>query len=601
MSDVIPLSKIWLIISGIYVVSLIISLVFILKHVDCKESSLIIVILCIIYVSLFIFLNIIAVFDLFLNNNTKFEKLLNVISKFYSVFYYIDKILGFAIFNILIYYLESGYYSIGTKLLDSIFIRNFKDICTCKFLVPFGIIFTMISVILALLIIYRDNFGLDNLLDYADIILDYYSIFEIYTGVGFFIFQLIIDCYREKKDELKERYYTYSETKIINKTKKYTDKIKQLYNILNEASPSFENNNSTYNIYLQEYFKEVKNKMKEYGLEGNNSFNNNNKNNSFEVIESKSNLDVNKTEGNILNNNLKQNNTNIQIELNNKIDNKGEQIQNKETNEKEKEKEDLPTCIRKYKKVKRRIIKLQKLYKEFEKDKGKNNINNYSFCSCCSCFRLKYIFYVALFIVFLTDFLVPIAFNFDDDFYDKSDFDIDDEKENIISLALSFVLLFIIFVICCAYTIITVFSTIKKRYITGDFLSDRKINDNLNLLKTVQLVCGFSYALVYCNLYFWKIIDRYGHTGKPLFYENIIVPDLTIKQGISVYMIAKIVVIIISIIMHLKCSSFFIYKNDLADYNLSCICSCYSINDEKNLSKEEEKKIINILNKYEEK
>ena len=65
--------------------------------------------------------------------------------------------------------------------------------------------------------------------------------------------------------------------------------------------------------------------------------------------------------------------------------------------------------------------------------------------------------------------------------------------------------------------------------------------DNLSLIKTVQLICGYSFALLYCNLYLWIKLDKKGAFGKPKFYERIKIPDYTIKSGISIYMIVKII------------------------------------------------------------
>ena len=62
-------------------------------------------------------------------------------------------------------------------------------------------------------------------------------------------------------------------------------------------------------------------------------------------------------------------------------------------------------------------------------------------------------------------------------------------------------------------------------------------------MKTVQLICGYSFAIVYCNLYYWKTIDYKGTLGKPYFYDKIIIPDYIFKQGISIYMTIKIILI----------------------------------------------------------
>ena len=97
-------------------------------------------------------------------------------------------------------------------------------------------------------------------------------------------------------------------------------------------------------------------------------------------------------------------------------------------------------------------------------------------------------------------------------------------------------------------------------------------------MKSVQLVCGYSFAIVYCNLYYWKTIDYKGKLGKPYFYDKIIIPDYIFKQGISIYMIIKIILIIGSILANLYLSNVFVFKNDLAEYNL-CDKNCVYDND----------------------
>lgn len=148
--------------------------------------------------------------------------------------------------------------------------------------------------------------------------------------------------------------------------------------------------------------------------------------------------------------------------------------------------------------------------------------------------------------------------------------------------------------ICSSYTLIIIYHTKRSRYITGDFLYDKQINDNLSLMKTVQLVCGYSFALIHCNLYFWRVIDTHGNY-KPKFVEEIIVPDYKIKSGITVYMIVKLVIIIVSIIASLKFNNMSFFKNDLGEYNLSSDGCVYDNDNEFNKFIEEKWKINSIL------
>ena len=124
-------------------------------------------------------------------------------------------------------------------------------------------------------------------------------------------------------------------------------------------------------------------------------------------------------------------------------------------------------------------------------------------------------------------------------------------------------------------------------------------DDNLNLIKTVQIVCGYSFSLIYCNLYFWKTIDNYEKLGNVNFYKKVVIPDYKLKSGMSIFMLAKIVVIVISMIANQKLNMFW-FKNDLAEYNMCQICSTSYIYDnemEFNRFLYKKNKIYNILNK----
>jgi len=95
------------------------------------------------------------------------------------------------VFNLLIAIMESGY---------SIFCYKFFDywIKICK-IIPkklCEIIFRLIFAvgILVILIIFKEGFNLGkNPFDYFSIILEVFGMLEIYTNVGFFMLQLILD------------------------------------------------------------------------------------------------------------------------------------------------------------------------------------------------------------------------------------------------------------------------------------------------------------------------------------------------------------------------------------------------------------------------
>ena len=107
---------------------------------------------------------------------------------------------------------------------------------------------------------------------------------------------------------------------------------------------------------------------------------------------------------------------------------------------------------------------------------------------------------------------------------------------------------------------------------------------------------GLSFTIVYCNLYFWRTIDKKNAFGKPYLYEQIIIPDYTIKNGVSVYMIVKLIIIIVSIIGHLWFSKKSVFKNDLAEYNLICDNCKNDFDNELERIKKEKMNTLNYLN-----
>ena len=551
MSEIYSAKERWIIFMVLLCASMLVSLVYTFLRVDRRQISIIIFIICLIYATAFVYLNLLAVFDLTFTSEEGYEKLLKLISVYYKVFTWIDKALGFVIFNLLIYYLESGHFEIYKRILDG-FIRTYneiKDMIKCPNIIKL-IIFSILGLfLLIVLIVYRKHFGLgNNPFDYLEVILDCYSIFEIYACVGFFIYQLIKDHKMRKDKKLMNRYYNYTLMKIVEKIDKFFGKIKNTYEILNKAVMSLPNNRDSYHIFLEENLNDVKQKMKLFGIDDiNPNFNNNLNNNP--------------------NNNLNSNQDSYRNMVNNNIGIRDKPAQEVEIKEKEEKKdEDVPTCIRKYKKSIRKITRLKKLYQETMKDKDelKRGIPK----RCGWAYKLLFVpFAVAI----LTDFILPFALDGNSLTKDEKEPEIEHQKEEShLNLAVEVLLSVPIAGILCSYTIITVYSTTRRQYISGDFLYDKQISDNLSLLKTVQIVCGYSFALVYCNMYFWRSMDVDGtYYGQPGFYGETIVPDYNIKHGLSVYMIIKIILIIATIIITLYFSNFFVFKNDLAGYNLN--------------------------------
>lgn len=464
-------------------------------------------------------------------------------------------------------------------------LRVFKGLCkkksTCTKILIFAVGIPLFGGLLALLIIYRDHFDLGkNPIDYLEIILDCYAIFEIYTCVGFFMMQSVLDCKKKSEPLHKISYYRYTIKVMIEETKNYLDKMTITSNIITKKLESIDRNkNPSYYDYLQSYSVKTKAKLNFYELQKNAAEINNNLDNNTYMGIKRDTEDYDK-DFNVINKD--QNNQEITTK---KIEGKDNQVK-----ESEKEKEmDVPTRIRKYKQYVRRITKFKKLYHEIDEE-IKGNLSKYN--KCYSCFY--YVLYINFFVVIATDIILPLALGMEIDF---SSSDIQAKKdESTFELVVGTFLSVGFAVIFSSYTIITIYATTRKEYITGDYLYDKQINDTLSLLKTVQIICGYSFAILYCNLYLWKVLEKEQDVfGKPKFYDQVVIPDYIIKHGISVLMIVKVIIIIVTIICSLYCSDFFVFQNDLADYNLGKGKEIYNNEGEFSKFLLENKEIVNIL------
>lgn len=610
MSDVYSVGERVVIYIVIAIVAIVLSLVYLFCRVNRKKISWFIFALCSLYFALFIFLNFISMFDLVFNNQKGFENFSKVISKFYEVFDYIDKALGFLIFPLIIYYLESGYYTIPRKILDGLWGIIYE------FIQPLVLSLRIILciVLLVITIKYRKHFGLGkNPFDYIFVILDCYSIIDIYMCVGFFMVQIFVDCKTQKNKKLKDRYYRYSLIKIIRKTESYINKMNKLHETLDKNIQNYDKDKSSLDYkHMKDTYQKIDKKLKEYQEDSHE--NNPNSNNNENMIDySKANVQ----QTNNYNENINQNNNDYmgainylhnynqpndktgQQETDNQMEVGGEQAQNveikknNEENKPKKEKKLSPVdCNKKYKKYIRRIDKLKLLYQVIERDYNPMTISN-NRCICC----YNVILFITFGIAICTDFILPIALNMRDDFIDDSG-EFKKTEESKFALAVSVIISLAICVVTSSYTIITIYSSKRRRYISGDYLYDKMINDNLSLLKTVQFICGFSFAVIYCNLYFWKTLDKKGVFGRPYYYDQVIIPDYTLKNGITIYMIIKIIIIIISILAALiiKLTKISFFKNDLTEFNSkSWRQSKYDDDQELNRVINENKGIVNIL------
>ena len=160
MSEIYSTRERTLIFVVLLVCALVVCFIYMFLRVDYKQISIIIFIISLVYATAFIYLNLLASFDLIFTTEKGFEKLLKVISKYYKAFTWIDKILGFVIFNFLIHYLESGYYHFYYKLAD-FFIRKYnhiKKMTLVQIIVKLIIWVPIIITLLVFLLVYRNHF-----------------------------------------------------------------------------------------------------------------------------------------------------------------------------------------------------------------------------------------------------------------------------------------------------------------------------------------------------------------------------------------------------------------------------------------------------------
>ena len=262
--------------------------------------------------------------------------------------------------------------------------------------------------------------------------LDCYAILDIYICVGFFLVQTIIDCNRSSKKELTRRYRYYSLIKIMNKTDDYIKQMKGLSEDLNKIIQNYtKDKSSSEYINIENTLKNIEEKLKKYESK---SKENNNKINIHIIPEQPSSGPFNiNIEDNMTNLNNEQNNKNKNPETTNNFNIKEKQEQKVEINESATEKKKKPKdpvlCNKKYKKYIRRIDKLSLLYKEIdketkedekqiiEKEENPKNKDNNSSKNCCT----GIILFVSYFIAIISDFLLPIFFQYEDNYIDEQD------------------------------------------------------------------------------------------------------------------------------------------------------------------------------------
>ena len=87
ISEIYSTSERWIIFIVLYVVSLILCIIYLCFRTDVKQFSLSIFVLCLIYSSLFVMLNVMTMFDLIFSHEEGYEKFFKMVSNFYQIKY----------------------------------------------------------------------------------------------------------------------------------------------------------------------------------------------------------------------------------------------------------------------------------------------------------------------------------------------------------------------------------------------------------------------------------------------------------------------------------------------------------------------------------
>ena len=615
---------------AVLILAIIVTIVYLCYFIECKNINIIPLIISSIFLLVFISLNFLLVIDYFIATEFQIDSdtlLTKILSNFYSYFNRINSIMTSIVFPFMINCLETGYYSICKIILESIHrighpLWSLIKKKHWRIIIIIGIVLGIVVVILYYM--FKEKYKLEEPLyyfDYFALALNIFSFIKIYINVGYFMVQIFF----ERKIEgcvccdcecsigglpnccggsqtLEKKLYFYSVRLIMNKTEKYLNKINTANKALDDTIKTFDNEtNSKFHKFLIDKVKLMKNDLEIYKYENIQNINiifgaavlgQNNLNLNFRHSLERNQISSFKSETNTLKD-KKPEDKNPKIDLNNK--------------EKESEKI-LAQHIRKYKKATRKIKKLKKLYnditEEFNESYYKQNQSskNSNFCArlCCKkeenkkCFKKfkYYILFAAFVIVIITDIILPISLFTEAENSIKNEINITDLisdtaylSENVLTdnattsdeidsyieygitvILLALILGALVIFVTSSYTVIMLFSMNKRTFISGDFLSGKKINDSISLMKTIKEICGLTFPLCYCNFYFWK----FASDAPFIFYENIYIPDYKLVHGVGLFMIAKLAVVFFSILIFRCCGginkiSFF--KNDLADFN----------------------------------
>ena len=576
------------------------------------------------------------------------ELMTKILSNFYSYFNRINSIMTSIIFPFMINCFETGYYSTCKIILESIHsigkpLWKLLRKMHWRIIIIIGIILGIIVVILYYM--FKDKYNLKEPLyyfDYFAMALNIFSLIKIYINVGYFMVQLFFDSKIEGccccncncnwslgnlcnlcnccfgNQILEKKLYFYSVRLLVEKTEKYLKKIDEANKALDETIKTFDNEtNSRFHKFLLNKVNLMKNDLEVYKYENVQNINiaigaavtrQNNLNLNFGNALPRNSLNINHV------NTLGINQINSKGETNTLKDKKQEEVTKPKVEIKNSETESEKILA--YKKSTRKIKKLKKLYNditdEFNYNYYKVETQPSNSCCCkredrkkCLKFFKYYFLYVGFFIIVITDIILPISLYdqnansnnnstnteliTDTIYLDTDNATTTDDENSVVGYAFQVVILAIllallVIVFTCAYTVVMLFSMNKRRFISGDFLSGKKINDSISLMKTVKEICGYTFPLCYCNFYFWKFTSN----TPILFYENIYIPDYELTHGVGLFMVAKLVVVFFSIAIFRCCggiNKIGFFKNDLADFNTKIYDENYNSDlDEQNFN-----------------
>ena len=609
------------------IIAIIVTVLYLCYFIDCKNTNIIALIISSIFFFVFIFLILVINLDYFLwfvseneddeevkkEVDTKF--LANFLKYFYAYFNRIESIMNLVVLPFLINCFETGYYSICRIIVEPIcrlvhkFLKLLKKTLT-KVLLVLGLVIGIGVAILYYM--FRKKYKLKEPLyyfDYISLASNIIALVSIYINVRYFMVQIFIDsktegsyhisntpmfccCCREccqGSPTLSQKYYFFSIRLIIDKAKKFIKKIKGANEALNNVVKKYNNEaNSKFhkfllkklqliNADLELYKYEEPQKVNDVIVHREYNINLNLKNPSRLNMKNQPNINIESETRNV-NAETETNRVEIKTSKEKQEEEKKSQIVEVVKDEEKESEKILASHIRKYKKSTRKIKKLKKLCNDITEEFSINlNMQNGQNVTCKHKFwkSIKYILlYFSFAMVLITDIILPLSlYSINKDksqtntatYIPQTDTasaskDDDDSGSIITDIFIIIIGLVVLLIITSSYTIITLYSINRRGYISGDFLSGKKINDTISLMKTLKVVCSDSFPLVYLNYYFWKISLKQNL----IFYETIYIPDYEIKYGIGIYMIAKVVVILFSIIFF-KCGC--LLQNDLAEYN----------------------------------